>query len=76
MIIFQTSREGIVHSAFVSDAVPVHRVVRAVEFKMATGCKFLSLAASLTRGSRHLGLFLRQFFANGWGGGGREFTTE
>ena len=27
-------------------AVPVHRVVRAVEFKMATGCKFLSLAAS------------------------------
>ena len=46
MIIFQTSREGIVHSAFVSDAVPVHRVVRAVEFKMATGCKFLSLAAS------------------------------
>ena len=29
-----------------SDAVPVHRVVRAVEFKMATGCKFLSLAAS------------------------------
>ena len=32
--------------AFFSDAVPVHRVVRAVEFKMATGCKFLSLAAS------------------------------
>ena len=31
---------------FFSDAVPVHRVVRAVEFKMATGCKFLSLAAS------------------------------
>ena len=32
--------------AFFSDAVPVHRVVRAVEFKMATGCKFQSLAAS------------------------------
>ena len=32
--------------AFFSDAVPVHRVVRAAEFKMATGCKFLSLAAS------------------------------
>ena len=32
---------------FVSDAVPVHRVVRAVEFKMATGCKFLSLAANI-----------------------------
>ena len=35
MIIFQTSREGIVHSF--SDAVPVQRVVRAVELKMATG---------------------------------------
>ena len=35
--------------AFFSDAVPVHRVVRAVEFKMATGCKFLSLAASQSR---------------------------
>ena len=33
--------------AFFSKAVPVHRVVRAVEFKMATGCKFLSLAASI-----------------------------
>ena len=32
--------------AFFSDSVPVHRVVRAVESKMATGCKFLSLAAS------------------------------
>ena len=28
--------------AFFSDAVPVHRVVRAAEFKMATGCKSLS----------------------------------
>ena len=33
--------------AFFSDAAPVYRVVRAVEFKMATGCKFLSLAASI-----------------------------
>ena len=39
--------------AFFSDAVPVHRVVRAVEFKMATGCKFLSLAASLACFCRH-----------------------
>ena len=36
--IFQTSREG---SALFSD---VDSVPRAVEFKMATGCKFLSLA--------------------------------
>ena len=34
MVIFQTSREG---SALFSDVVPVPR---AVEFKMATGCKF------------------------------------
>ena len=40
MVIFQTSREG---SELFSDVVPVPR---AVEFKMATGCKFLSLAAS------------------------------
>ena len=40
MVIFQTSREG---SALFSDVVPVPR---AVEFKMATRCKFLSLAAS------------------------------
>ena len=40
--------------AFFSDAVPVHRVVRAVEFKMATGCKFLSLAASLVDALRHV----------------------
>ena len=40
MVIFQTSCEG---SALFSDVVPVPR---AVEFKMATGCKFLSLAAS------------------------------
>ena len=40
MVIFQTSREG---SALFSD---VDSVPRAVEFKMATGCKFLSLAAS------------------------------
>ena len=40
MVIFQTSREG---SALFLDVVPVSR---AVEFKMATGCKFLSLAAS------------------------------
>ena len=33
MVIFQTSREG---SALFSDVVPVPR---AVEFKMATGCK-------------------------------------
>ena len=39
MVIFQTSREG---SALFSDVDPVPR---AVEFKMATGCKFLSLAA-------------------------------
>ena len=43
MVIFQTSREG---SALFSDVVPVPR---AVEFKMATGCKFLSLAASIFR---------------------------
>ena len=40
MVIFQTSRE---ESALFSDVVPVPQ---AVEFKMATGCKFLSLAAS------------------------------
>ena len=44
--------------AFVSDAVPVHRVVRAVEFKMATGCKFLSLAASPGKNIRdYIGFF-------------------
>ena len=43
MVIFQTSREG---SALFSDVVSVPR---AVEFKMATGCKFLSLAASVHR---------------------------
>ena len=42
--------------AFFSDAVPVHRVVRAVEFKMATGCKFLSLAASVVHSGRHIEL--------------------
>ena len=40
VVIFQTSREG---SPLFSDVVPVPR---AVEFKMATRCKFLSLAAS------------------------------
>ena len=39
--------------AFFSDAVPVHRVVRAAEFKMATGCKFLSLAASFSPSCSH-----------------------
>ena len=34
--------------AFFSDAVPVHQFVRAVEFKMATGCKFLTVAVSLS----------------------------
>ena len=46
MVIFQTSREG---SALFSDVVPVPR---AVEFKMATGCKFLSLAASIFRSAK------------------------
>ena len=53
MIIFQTSREGI---------------VRAVEFKMATGCKhiyiygckFLSLAASRKRDRDIHTFFIRQ----------------
>ena len=48
MVIFQTSREG---SALFSDVVPVPR---AVEFKMATGCKFLSLAASAIQRGRHI----------------------
>ena len=48
MVIFQTSREG---SELFSDVVPVPR---AVEFKMATGCKFLSLAASSNEARRHL----------------------
>ena len=47
MVIFQTSREG---SALFSDVVPVPR---AVEFKVATGCKFLSLAASALTNIRH-----------------------
>ena len=45
--------------AFFSDAVPVHRVVRAAEFKMATGCKFLSLAASLDKLCSHFGIALK-----------------
>ena len=45
--------------AFFSEAVPVHRVVRAVEFKMATGCKFLSLAASLAKPFSHFGIALK-----------------
>ena len=48
MVIFQTSREG---SALFSDVEPVPR---AVEFKMATGCKFLSLAASGAPYIRHI----------------------
>ena len=51
MVIFQTSREG---SALFSDVVPVPR---AVEFKMATGCKFLSLAASFHSEFRHIDLY-------------------
>ena len=50
MVIFQTSREG---SALFSDVDPVPR---AVEFKMATGCKFLSLAASKIKLIRHFEL--------------------
>ena len=53
MVIFQTSCEG---SALFSDVVPVPR---AVEFKMATGCKFLSLAASLLASSRHIVIYTR-----------------
>ena len=43
--------------AFFTDAVPVHRVVRAVEFKMTTGCKFLPLAASQKKDARHFEIF-------------------
>ena len=43
-----------------SDAVSVHRVVRAVEFKMATACKFLSLAASFFRPFSHFGIIFEQ----------------
>ena len=52
--------------AFFSDSVPVHRVVRAVESKMATGCKFLSLAASVKSTCRHLFCYGQLRLASIW----------
>ena len=66
--------------AFFSDAVPVHRVVRAAEFKMATGCKFLSLAASREKEKYRIALTttrdIRNLVNNAFENAIKDFSTE